>query len=504
MYHLVRFILSLVLFDDIFYVVNTKRLKIRHESIMIKNWSQSEAGRWAIPIMVSFAFLCEQIDNGALATAMPAIAEELGRPATQLSSLITIYILALIVVLPISGWLADRFGSKTVFRLALLVFMAGSLGCAISNTFEIMLGFRVVQGVGSALMLPVGRLIILNHFERRELVAAMSLMTAPVLIGPVVGPLLSGLITTHASWRWIFLINVPVAIVGVTLASALLKTEERQKTPRFDWLGWLLLVPVLVLFQLAIEVTTRGGQQVLLWVLPMLLAMVGLAFTYWRRSKRVNHPAVDLGLFRAISFRAGTVFGGLGRTGLNAVPFLLPLHLQLNLGFSPATAGSMIALAIAGAVVIKPLNGRLLQAFGFRRLLAGTLMIAAVLVAGFSAYQHTPSLWLLGGHIIAFGFVRTILFNSFGILTFSEVPQSRRSSSVSLASLIQQLSMGMGVSLGALVLSATSMNGQPDFSSFGWAFVAAGLVVVLAALLFRTMPPTTGDIVLAKEQTTSN
>lgn len=223
-----------------------------------------------------------------------------------------------------------------------------------------------------------------------------------------------------------------------------------------------------------------------------------LAFAYWSRSKRVTQPAIDLALMGIKSFKAGTIFGGLGRVGLNAVPFLLPLHLQLNMDYSPSTAGAVMALAVLGAVVIKPLNGRLLHAFGFKTLLIGTLVIAALLVAAFAIYRAPPPLWVLGLHVVAFDFVRTILFNSFGILSFSDVPQQRQSSSVGLASLIQQLSMGMGVSLSALVLSVAGSNQQPDYSGFGFAFLIAGSVVVLAAAAFFSIPSNTGDGVLRR------
>ncbi|MER9161509.1 MFS transporter [Mesorhizobium sp. M0715] len=293
--------------------------------------------RLIIPIIVAIAFLMEQLDSTIITTAIPAIARSLDTTPVRLNLAITTYILTLAVFIPVSGWFADRFGARKVFALALFTFTLGSALCGMANSFGMLLAMRALQGLGGAMMTPVGRLILLRSFPRSGLITAMTYTTLPAIMGPVIGPLLGGLLTTYASWRWIFYVNVPFGCLGILAALRFVDDFREEAVQRFDFAGFLMVGCGVALLQFGLESIGRPIISVSATAL-VLAAAILLLLAFGRYARRVVAPAVDLTLFRFRSFWVGTLAGGLCRVGLNGVPFLLPLMLQVGFGMSPVTS----------------------------------------------------------------------------------------------------------------------------------------------------------------------
>jgi len=336
--------------------------------------------RLIIPIIVAIAFLMEQLDSTIITTAIPAIAHSLDTTPVRLNLAITTYILTLAVFIPVSGWFADRFGARKVFALALFTFTLGSALCGVANSFGMLLAMRALQGLGGAMMTPVGRLILLRSFPRSGLITAMTYMTLPAIMGPVIGPLLGGLLTTYASWRWIFYVNVPFGCLGILAALRFVDDFHEEAVQRFDFAGFLMVGCGVALLQFGLENIGRPIIPVSATVL-VLAASVLLLLAFGRYARRVAAPAVDLTLFRFRSFWVGTLAGGLCRVGLNGVPFLLPLMLQLGFGMSPVTSGSLTFVGSFGALLMRPLLSPLLRRFGFSAVLIGSAVVGSATVA---------------------------------------------------------------------------------------------------------------------------
>jgi EmrB/QacA subfamily drug resistance transporter len=448
--------------------------------------------RLLIPFVVAIAFLMEQIDSTVITTALPAMARSLHTTPVRLNLVITSYVLALAVFIPISGWIADRFGTRRVFASALCVFTLGSVLCGLAQSTGVMVVMRVLQGLGGAMMTPVGRLILLRSFPKRELATAMSWMAVPILIGPTVGPLLGGVITTYASWRWIFYVNVPVGALGLLAALVLVPDVRGERGERFDVAGFLISGAGLVLLQFVLENIGRGEVSVA-WQAAMAVASVVCLLGYrWYARGRAS-AALDLTMFRIRAFWVGTLAGGVCRIGLNAVPFLLPLLFQLGLGYTPVQSGLLTFVSAVGAMATKPLTTGLLLRFGFDRMLLGNALIAAVAIAGFALFGAGVPAWVMLAYIFVFGMIRSVQFTSVNALSFAEIPRTRMSRGVSLASVLQQLTMGFGVSVSATVLNLISPGGRtPDVADFHVAFLVMAVLPLLSVAGFLCLRPEDG------------
>ncbi|HEY6454841.1 MAG TPA: MFS transporter, partial [Steroidobacteraceae bacterium] len=293
-----------------------------------------------IPLVVAMAFLMEQLDSTIITTAVPAIARSLKVAPVQMSLAVAAYVLAVAVFIPVSGWLADRFGARRIFVSALVVFTAASALCGMAQNFWMLVATRILQGLGGAMMTPVGRLILLRSFPRRELMTAMTYVTLPAIIGPVIGPLLGGVLTTYLSWRWIFYVNLPFGLVGILLALRFVGDTRESSAGRFDFAGFLMVGSGLGLLQFSLENVSRSLISIPTIAGTLLGAMILLA-GFGMYARHAVAPVVDLGLFHLRSFRIGTLAGGICRVAMNAVPFLLPLMLQVGFGMSPIASGSI-------------------------------------------------------------------------------------------------------------------------------------------------------------------
>ncbi|HLB97532.1 MAG TPA: DHA2 family efflux MFS transporter permease subunit [Acetobacteraceae bacterium] len=445
-----------------------------------------------IPIVVACSFFMEQLDSTIITTAIPAMAKSLGTEPVRLSLAITSYILSLAVFIPISGWFADRFGSRRVFCAAIIVFTTGSALSGFAPSLPFLVVTRVLQGMGGAMLSPVGRLILLRSFPKEDLARAMAYVAIPALIGPTVGPVLGGFITTYFNWRWIFYVNIPVGLIGITLA--LRYTEDfRATTPsRFDLRGFVILGVGLATLQFGFENVGRHVLPPADIAASFAAAGVALGLFGWHVNGHPN-PVLDLGLFHIRTFRIGTLAGGICRTGMNSVPFMLPLLFQLGFGLSPLHSGLLTFASAIGSITVRPMSSTLLRWLGFRRLLFANAIVVTFIMAGFTLLGPSTPHWVILGYILVFGVVRTTQFNTSNMLAYSEIPPARLSRSTSLGSAMQQLTLGFGVSISAALLDTVMpREGVPTLHDFHIVFLVMALIPLLASPGFLPLAETDG------------
>lgn len=433
----------------------------------------------------SSALLMEQLDSTILISAIPAIAGEFGIAPLRVNLAVTLYLVTVAAMIPASAWVADRFGAKRTFLTAICGFMLSSLGAACAQDLTMLIAMRVLQATFGAMMTPVSRLLLIRGIPREELATAIAWMSMPVLIGPVLGPLVGGWIVTYCDWRWIFLVNLPVGVLGLFFGWRFLPADGAARTPHpFDGRGFLLCAFVLAGAQLVLD-------QLVHPLLPpavslTLLAMVPAAsLIYVLHARRHATPALDLTLLKLRLFRSAFLTGGLSRLGLNAVPFLLQIQLQLGFGWSAARAGMKVFAIAAGALVLKPLMRRVLAAFGFRQTLAWNAVLGALFTLALARVgpDTAPSLILV--LVLLYGLTRSLQFNAINTLLYTEVPRARQSASTALGGVGQQLSMALGISLGAVMVAQLQSAGvTPDHRSISIALGVAGGVAALSGFVF--------------------
>jgi EmrB/QacA subfamily drug resistance transporter len=433
------------------------------------------------------AFLMEQLDSTIITTAVPNIARNLQVTPVQMSLAVAAYVLAVAVFIPVSGWFADRFGSRRVFVAALAVFTLGSALCGMAQNFPMLVAMRVLQGLGGAMMTPVGRLILLRSFPRGQLMTAMTYMTLPAIMGPVAGPLLGGVITTYLSWRWIFYVNLPVGLMGIILAMRFAPDFREPAITRFDFPGFLMVGGGLGLFQFGLENVSRPVIS-LPTIIATLVAAVLLLAGFWFYARKAPAPAVDMGLFRIRSFRVGTLAGGLCRIGMNGVPFLLPLMLQVGFGLSPIASGSLTFIGSVGAVLIRTLISPLLRRLGFRFVMITSAIAGSLCLAGFTLIGPHTSHWIILIYVFVFGLTRSAQFMTSNTLSYSDMPDSHLSRATSLGGVLQQLSVSFGVSFSAVLLSLVSLHSHTlGPAQFHLVFLLSAIIPLLALPGFMTL-----------------
>ncbi len=457
--------------------------------------TRSRKLRLLIPLIVAFAFLMEQLDATIVTTAIPDMARSLHVLPLQLNLAITAYVLSLAVFMPVSGWIADRYGARRVFAASLVIFTAASALCGLSDSLGELILTRVLQGFGGAMMTPVGRLVLIRAFPRNQLVTAMTYMTIPAVIGPAMGPILGGLLTTYANWRWVFYVNIPVGVVGVLLALRFVEDGRLEAPPRFDVLGFLLCGSGLGLVQFGLE---NAGHALL--PLPAVLGMtalgVALLAAYVPHARYRADAALDLTLFRIRTFRVSTLAGGLSRVGVNTVPFMLPLLFQIGFGLDPVQSGSLTFVSSIGTLVVRPVSARLMRQVGYRGLLMGNGMLCAAIIASFALVGPRTPHWQVFLLVLAFGVVRSTQFMTSNTLTYADTPANKLSRSTSLGGVIQQLTVSFGVSIAAALLGLIAGPGKlPDVRDFHLAFISVALITLASVPGFLPLRPEDGAVV---------
>ena len=447
-----------------------------------------------VPLIVAVALFMENMDSTVIATSLPAIAADIGTSPLALKLAVTSYLLSLAVFIPVSGWTADRFGARTVFRGAIAVFMLGSIGCALSGTLTQFVAARIVEGMGGAMMTPVARLILVRSVDRRELINAMVWVTLPALIGPLIGPALGGFITTYISWHWIFLINIPIGIVGIVLATIFIEDVRAETPDPFDPIGAMLA-------GLGIGGLVFGGSLLGLNFLPagvVIALIVGGAvatYAYVLHARRTPAPVLDLSLLKIPTMHATIVGGFIYRSGIGAMPFLLPLLLQLGFGLTAFQSGLITLSNVVGAMGMKTAVPFILRHFGFRRVLMVNALVSAALVAACATFTPGVSFaWIVGVLIIS-GFFRSLEFTSLNTIAYADIDNRRMSRATSLVAVAQQVSISVGVAVGALAVDLTLwVRGHSVIiaADFQPAFIAIGVIAGCAFFVFIRMPPEAG------------
>ncbi len=447
--------------------------------------------RILIPLIVGCAFFMEGLNSTMIAVAIPAMAKSLGETPLRLSLVITAYLLSLAVFIPVSGWIADRFGARRVFCAAVLIFAGGSALCGMADNLPMLIAMRVVQGFGGAMMTPVGRLVLLRSFPRTALVSAMNWMTIPSMIGPMVGPVIGGVLTDYASWRWIFFLNIPIGVLGGALALWFFKDFRAPAPARFDLVGFAIIGVALFMLELALE---NLGHP----VLPMALGVVFfpmaavMLLSYWHHARHSPAPVLDLDLLQIKTFNIGTVIGGLCRVGLDATPFLLPLLFQVGFGRSATEAGLLTFSSMFGAMAVRSLSRQLLRLTGFRRALVGGALLSGAVTAGFALLSAASPVWVVVLIVFASGCVRSIQYLALNTISYADVPPEMLSRATGFGGVAQQLARGFGVAIGAALLAVVSGSEPVATGHFRIVFVLIGLLPLLSALGFMRLSPSDG------------
>jgi EmrB/QacA subfamily drug resistance transporter len=447
-----------------------------------------------VPAIIGAALLMQTLNATVLANALPTMARSLHEDPVRLNTAITVYLLASAVFLPISGWAADRFGAKKVFLFAIVAYAASCAGCGIAQNLAQLLVARCFEGAAGALMVPVGRLVLLRSTPRHDLVRAMSVLTMPALLGPVVGPPIGGFIVTYGSWRWIFFLNLPIALMGILLVTRFIPNVREDAARPLDWPGLFLTGIGMAGVVYGFENLGRGSFPA--WVVA---AMMGggaacLAAYVWH-ARRTEHAILDLGLLKIRTFTASVVGGAFMRMGIGATPFMLALLLQVAFGLSALQAGLMTFASAAAALVMKTCAPPILARFGFKRTLTVNAMIVAVTFMAYGLFNPATPHWLIYAVLLTGGFFRSLQFTSLNGMAFADIDPARMSRASTMSTMGQQLAQSIGIGLAATLLRL--MMGQAharqlSAATIAPAFVVIGFVSLISALFFIGLPADAG------------
>jgi EmrB/QacA subfamily drug resistance transporter len=456
-----------------------------------------------LALLVAGAFFMEILDATVIAPAAPHIAAELGVQAVTVNVAITAYVLTLAVLIPISGWLTDRFGARQIFVAAIAVFTLASAGCAAALDLPMLVSTRVLQGIGGAMMVPVGRLVVIRTTAKTDLVKAIAYLTWPALVAPLVAPALGGVLSTYASWRWIFLVNVPLGLAGLVLARRLVPDVRSDEARPLDWRGFLLAAAGIAALVVGMESIAAPRPDWPFAISALVVAGAGLTVTvgYLLRARR---PLLDLRIVRIRTYRVTALGGSIFRAVITAIPFLLPLFFQLGFGWSAAHAGLVVIALFAGNVGIKPATTPLMRHFGIRTVMLGAVAASAACLVGMAFLQRTTPVLGLLTLLVLSGIFRSIGFTAYNTAAFADVPAERMTSANTLMSTVQELGAGLGVAVGALLVrfgepaaGAVGLGDGAD-APFRIAFVVLAVILAGPAAEAFTLPRTAGNVIVGR------
>ncbi|SEB37476.1 drug resistance transporter, EmrB/QacA subfamily [Paramicrobacterium humi] len=447
-----------------------------------------------LALLVAATFFMENLDGTIIQTAAPAMAADLGVRAVDINLAMTAYLLTLAVGVPVSGWLADRFGTKRVFCTAIGVFTLASLLCALSPSLPLLVAARVLQGAGGAMMVPVGRLAVLRAVDKRDLLDAMAYLTWPALLAPVLAPALGGIISDTIGWHWIFLINIPIGAVALIAGVRLVPAQDAEPRHPLDVLGFALVGVALAAIVLGME---EVGQNVALALGMLGLGLVVGALGIWRML-RAAHPLLRFDALRLPTFRVGNVGGGVYRMLISAAPFVFTLMFQEGFGWSASLAGLLVVAVFVGNVVIKPATSPLIRRFGFRAVIVGSNLAGAAVYVGCAFLTAETPLFVIAFALFASGVFRSIGFSGYNSVQFADVEPADTNAANTLASTMQQVAAGLGIAVAALLVRlstdvAALVNPADAGLGFRWTFLVVAALLLFPAIEAARLPAQAGS-----------
>ena len=450
-----------------------------------------EAKPKVVAMIVASAIIMQQIDSTVITTALPQMAVSLDTNPVRLSVAVTAYLLSLAVFVPVSGWASDRFGGRTIFRAAIALFTLGSILCGLSGNVVELTAARVLQGLGGAMMVPVGRLVLFRSVEKAALIGTMAYLQVPAQLGPVLGPPIGGFITTYFSWRWIFLINVPLGLLGIVLVTLFFDNPKEETRRPLDWIGFVLTGASLFCVMYGIEALGRGRSE-LAPAIALLLLGVALGALALRHLRHTPHPLLDLSVFRIQTFRASIGGGSFFRAGAGSLVFLLPLLLQVVFGLSAFASGTITFATAVGSMSMKATARPIIRRFGFRTVILVNSVISAATIAMCALFTAATPVPVIFALLLVAGFFQSLQFTATQAMTYADVAHPQMSTATSIASMSQQLSRGFGIAVVAVLLhlslawrGATAL-GTADFTV---AFTGAALLALVCFGFGLTLRP---------------
>ena len=456
-----------------------------------------------IALLVAGAFFMENLDGTVIATALPQMAVSFGARPVDLNIGMSAYLLTLGIFIPISGWISDRLGARLVFSSAIVIFTLASVFCGFANSLAVFVAMRVLQGIGGAMMVPVGRLVVLNNTPKERLISAIATITWPALVAPVLGPPLGGFITDHATWRWIFFLNLPLGALALIFALRLIpQTKVAQKRP-FDWIGFILSGVGLASLTYGLELVGGDAPN---WALTAGYAAIGVVLLAIATVHflRADHPLIELAALKEPTFAITLAGGSLFRMAIGAVPFLLPVMLQAGFGLGAFHAGLLTLAVFAGNLAMKPATTPILRRFGFKPVLIVNGLLNALFIAACALFSPETPLWFMLPVLFIGGLCRSMHFTALNTIAFADVPQRQMTGANTLFSTAFQLTMGMGIALGAIgirigqvVAEPLGLGGAPGIE-FRLAFLLLGLIALLGTLDCLQLDPKAGENVSRK------
>ncbi|TKI03741.1 MFS transporter [Martelella alba] len=450
--------------------------------------------RARLALLVAGTFFMENLDATVITPAIPAMAHSFAVLPVDLNAGVSVYMLTLGVLIPISGWAAERFGARCVFSVAIALFTIASLLCGLSESLLQFVITRILQGIGGALMVPVGRLVVLRETPKKELIRAIAVLTWPALVAPVLGPPLGGLIADHGNWRWIFWLNLPLGVIAFLLAWWIVPALKPDREKSFDWPGFLLTGGGLFGLMTATEILSRTEAAWDESVLPLVVGLVlmGMGVVHLKRAAR---PMFNLGALAFPTFAVAICGGSLFRLGVSAIPFLIPLMFQLGFGFDAFSAGAMLMAVFAGNLAMKPMTTWVMRRFGFRQVLVINGLLNATLIGICALFSSQIPLWLICVVLFLGGMARSMQFTALNTIAFSDVPQAQMSDANTLFSMAIQLAMGLGVALGAIAwrIGQAVLPHAGVEMPFRIAFLVVAMTALLAVVDSARLKPGAGD-----------
>ena len=455
----------------------------------------SGPGHRTIALIVASALFMEQLDGTVLATALPRMAESFGTAPLNMNVALTSYLLSLAVFIPVSGKVADRFGSRTVFCSAIALFTVGSVLCGLATSLPVLVASRIVQGVGGAMMVPIGRLVLLRSVPKSELVNAMTWLMVPAQIGPILGPPVGGFLVTSLSWRWIFYINVPVGVLGIALALRFIGNVREPGPTSFDLPGLLLSGVSLSCLMFGLETVARGEAS-FAWAAGVVTVGLVSGWLYVRHARGHPQPVLDLRLMAVPTFGLSVLGGGLSRIAAGAIPFLLPMMLQLGFGWSAASSGLVTFASSAGSLVMRLGAKPALRRWGFRRVMVWNGVVASLFLAGTAALRPSWPVAAIYGLLLVGGFFQSLQFIAYNTIAYADIPERRMSAATSFYTTFQQLNLTLGICVasGALAASAAlSGHHEAQVGDYSIAFLVVTALSLVASPVCARLPDGAGE-----------